>query len=149
MQEWLSSSYLVIKSFHLIFVISWMAGLFYLPRLFVYHASSDITPETAATFKIMERRLLKIIMTPAMILSWVFGLLLAFTPGILAAPNGWFHVKLFAALVMSSLHGYLSKCVKVFARDQNAHSPRFYRILNEVPTLLMILIIFLVVLKPF
>ncbi len=149
MQEWLSSSYPVIKSFHLIFVISWMAGLFYLPRLFVYHASPDTTPETGATFKMMERRLLKIIMTPAMILSWTFGLLLAFTPGVLVAPSGWFHVKLMAALLMSGLHGYLIKCVKVFARDQNVRPPRFYRLLNEVPTLLMILIIFLVVLKPF
>lgn len=149
MQDWLSSSYLILKSLHLIAVISWMAGLFYLPRLFVYHASSGITPEMSETFKTMERRLLKIIMNPAMVLSWFFGTLLALTPGILTPPIGWFYAKLFIVLLMTILHGYLDRCVASFSKDQNTHSETFYRILNEIPTLFMILIIFLVVLKPF
>lgn len=149
MQDWLSNAYLILKALHIIAVISWMAGLFYLPRLFVYHASPGITPETSEIFKIMERRLLKIIMNPAMILSWILGTLLALTPGILTSPNGWFHAKLFFALLMSALHGYLARCAASFSRGQNTHSEKFYRVLNEVPTLFMILIIFLVVLKPF
>lgn len=145
MIDFLSEHYLAIKALHLIFVISWMAGLFYLPRLFVYHAESLVGSEKSETFKVMEARLSRIIMTPAMIGSFVFGGMLV---AILGAPL-WLHVKLFLVLVLAGFHGYLMVLKKDFAQDQNRKSPRFFKILNEIPPLLMILIIFLVVMKPF
>lgn len=138
-----------IKAFHIIAIIAWMAGLLYLPRLFVYHAESKTGSEQSETFKVMERRLLRYIATPAMLASWVLGLALAFSGLIDWSKDGWFHAKLFLVLVLSAYHGLLAKWTKDFALDRNTRSPRFYRIANEVPTLLMILIVILVVVRPF
>lgn len=138
-----------IKAFHIIAIIAWMAGLLYLPRLFVYHAESKTGSEQSETFKVMERRLLRYITTPAMLASWVLGLALAFSGLIDWSKDGWFHAKLFLVLVLSAYHGLLAKWTKDFALDRNTRSPRFYRIANEVPTLLMILIVILVVVRPF
>jgi putative membrane protein len=138
-----------IKAFHVIAIIAWMAGLLYLPRLFVYHAQSKTGSEQSETFKVMERRLLRYITTPAMLASWVLGLALAFSGVIDWSKDGWFHAKLFLVLLLSAYHGFLAKWTKDFALDRNTHSARFYRIANEVPTLLMILIVILVVVRPF
>jgi protoporphyrinogen IX oxidase len=138
-----------IKAFHVIAIIAWMAGLLYLPRLFVYHAQSKTGSEQSKTFKVMERRLLRYITTPAMLASWVLGLALAFSGVIDWSKDGWFHAKLFLVLLLSAYHGLLAKWTKDFALDRNTHSARFYRIANEVPTLLMILIVILVVVRPF
>jgi putative membrane protein len=138
-----------IKAFHIIAIIAWMAGLLYLPRLFVYHAESKTGSEQSETFKVMERRLLRYITTPAMLASWALGLWLAFFGVIDWSKDGWFHLKLFLVLVLSAYHGLLAKWTKDFAVDRNTRSPRFYRIANEVPTLLMILIVILVVVRPF
>lgn len=138
-----------IKAFHIIAIIAWMAGLLYLPRLFVYHAQSKVGSEQSETFKVMERRLLRYITTPAMLASWVLGLALAFSGVIDWSKDGWFHAKLFLVLLLSAYHGLLAKWTKDFALDRNTRSPRFYRIANEVPTLLMILIVILVVVRPF
>ncbi|WP_067338397.1 protoporphyrinogen oxidase HemJ [Stappia indica] len=139
--------YLWLKVLHIISVIAWMAAMFYLPRLFVYHAETVPGTPQSETFKVMERRLLKAIMTPAMISSWVFGLWVAYEGGFFS--SGWLHAKLTLVLVMSGLHGYLARCVRQFAADANTRSSRHYRIVNEVPTVLMVLIVILVVIKPF
>ncbi len=136
-----------VKALHVMSVIAWMAGMFYLPRLFVYHADAEIGSDKSETFKIMERRLLKAIINPAMIATWIFGLWVAYE--IDAFRDGWFHAKLTLVILMSAVHGYLSGCVKRFARDENKKSAKFYRILNEVPTVLMIVIVILVIGKPF
>jgi putative membrane protein len=138
-----------IKAFHIIAVIAWMAGLLYLPRLFVYHAMSKTGSEQSETFKVMERRLLRYITTPAMVATWIFGLILAFSPLIDWSKDGWFHAKLLLVIVLSGFSGLLAKWTKDFAADRNTRSPRFYRIVNEVPTVLMILIVILVVVRPF
>jgi len=138
-----------IKAFHIIAVIAWMAGLLYLPRLFVYHAMSKTGSEQSETFKVMERRLLRYITTPAMLAAWIFGLILAFSPLIDWSKDGWFHAKLLLVVVLSGFNGLLAKWTKDFAADRNTRSPRFYRIVNEVPTVLMILIVILVVVRPF
>jgi len=140
---------LYIKAFHIIAIIAWMAGLLYLPRLFVYHAQSKPGSEQSATFKLMERRLLRYITTPAMIASWAFGLVLAFSGAIDWSRDGWFHWKLALVLALSAYHGLLAKWTKDFALDRNRHPARFYRIANEVPTLLMIFIVILAVVRPF
>jgi putative membrane protein len=137
-----------IKAFHIIAVIAWMAGLLYLPRLFVYHAASEAGSPQAETFKVMERRLLRFITTPAMIAAWIFGLILAFSV-VDWAQAGWFHAKLLLVLILSGFTGMLAKWTREFAADRNTHSQRFYRIANEVPTLLMIAIVILAVVKPF
>lgn len=139
--------YLWLKALHIISVIAWMAAMFYLPRLFVYHAETVPGTRQSETFKVMERRLLKAIMTPAMISSWIFGLWVAYEGGFFS--SGWLHAKLMLVFVMSGLHGYLARCVRQFAADANTHSSRHYRIVNEVPTVLMVLIVILVVIKPF
>lgn len=139
--------YLWLKVLHIISVIAWMAAMFYLPRLFVYHAETAPGTPQSETFKVMERRLLKAIMTPAMISSWIFGLWVAHEGGFFS--SGWLHAKLTLVLVMSGLHGYLARCVRQFAADANTRSSRHYRIVNEVPTVLMVLIVILVVIKPF
>jgi putative membrane protein len=139
--------YLWIKSFHVIAVIAWMAGMLYLPRLFVYHCESQTGSIQSETFKIMERRLLKAIINPAMIVTWVLGLYLAWDGGWFA--SGWLHAKLLLVILMSGVHGFLSKSVKVFAADKNVRPAKFYRMINEVPTVLMILIVILVIVKPF
>jgi putative membrane protein len=139
--------YAWIKALHVVAVISWMAGLLYLPRLFVYHTGVAVGSEASETFKIMERRLLKAIMTPAMIVAWAAGLWLAFTTD--AFTQGWFHAKLLVVLALSGSHGMMAGHVKQFAIDQNKHSSRYFRFFNEVPTLLMIVIVILVIVKPF
>ena len=144
---WLEAGYLWIKAFHILAVIAWMAGMLYLPRLFVYHADAPKGSAMSETFKVMERRLLKGIINPSMIAVFVTGPLLASLGHYWLAP--WFHVKLALALGLGALHGYFARCVKIFARDENQRSSRFFRVLNEAPTVLMILIVLLVVLKPF
>lgn len=139
---------LYIKAFHIVAVIAWMAGLLYLPRLFVYHASTKPGSEQSETFKTMERRLLRYITTPAMIASWVFGLILAFSV-IDWGRAGWFHAKLALVLVLSAYGGLLAMWTRDFALDRNRRSARFYRIANEVPTVLMIAIVILAVVRPF
>jgi putative membrane protein len=140
--------YPYIKAFHLIAMVAWMAGLFYLPRLYVYHAGVAPGSEASETFKVMEDRLLRIIMNPAMILTWALGLTLMF--GFIDwRASGWLHAKLLFVILLSGFHGALSKWRKDFAADANSRSARFYRIANEVPTLLLIVIVILAVAKPF
>jgi len=136
-----------IKALHVIAVISWMAGMFYLPRLFVYHVDAPPGSAQSQTFKVMERRLLRMIINPAMIVAWLTGPWLAYADSLFAAP--WLHAKLALVLAMSALHGYFARVVKTFAADGNVRSARFYRILNEVPPVLMAVIVILVVVKPF
>jgi protoporphyrinogen IX oxidase len=140
MYEWL-------KAFHIIAVIAWMAGMLYLPRLFVYHCEAQPGSKQSETFKVMERRLLKAIITPAMIATWVLGLWLTWRGNWFAAP--WLHLKLALVVALSAAHGFFAKWVKDFAADRNRHSQKFYRIINEVPTISMIFIVILVVVKPF
>jgi len=139
-----------VKAFHIIAVISWMAGLLYLPRLFVYHSECSEIGDKSETFKIMERRLLKAIMTPAMLVSWILGLtlLLAYDT-VSIASDAWFHAKLALVILLSIFHMYLGGIVRKLAVDDNAHSTRFYRYLNEVPTVLMVGIVILVIVRPF
>jgi putative membrane protein len=142
--------YLLLKAFHIIAVISWMAGMLYLPRLFVYHAGSTPGSEQSETFKVMERRLLKLIINPAMIATWLLGLSLIWMMGKDAFLHaGWLHAKLVLVLAMSGLHGYFARVVKQFAADRNRRPPKFYRIVNEIPTILLIVIVLLAVIKPF
>jgi protoporphyrinogen IX oxidase len=142
--------YNVVKALHIISVIAWMAGMLYLPRLYVYHA--DAAPGTllSETLKVMERRLIRVIINPAMAATWVFGLLLVFAFNVVdIRADGWLHAKLTLVILLSGFHGALSRWRKDFAGDKNVRTARFYRIANEVPTVLMIAIVFLVVLKPF
>ncbi|WP_019170888.1 protoporphyrinogen oxidase HemJ [Pseudaminobacter salicylatoxidans] len=135
------------KAIHIIAVISWMAGMLYLPRLFVYHADTEKGSVQSETFKVMERRLLRAIINPAMIVTWVFGLWLAWKG--FAFQGGWLHGKIALVVLMSGVHGYLSASVRRFAEDRNAKPARHWRIVNEIPTVLMVLIVILVVVKPF
>jgi protoporphyrinogen IX oxidase len=136
-----------VKSLHIISVIAWMAALLYLPRLLVYHSESTPRSEKSETFKVMERKLLWMIATPAMIATWVFGLWMAWLIG--AWSDGWFHAKLLLVVLLSAYHGFAARWVSDFANDRNTHSMRFYRMVNELPALLMIGIVILVVVKPF
>jgi len=147
--NWLIGAYPWIKAVHIIAVIAWMAGLLYLPRLFVYHAAVKVGSEASETFKIMERRLLTVIMRPAMIAAVAFGGLLLATPGAVAGPHGWLHAKLALVVGLIGFHHLLTRWHKGFVRDENRRSERFFRIANEVPTLIMIAIVLLVVVKPF
>jgi protoporphyrinogen IX oxidase len=140
MYEWL-------KAFHVIAIIAWMAGMLYLPRLFVYHCEAEPGSKQSETFKVMERRLLKAIINPAMTVSWVLGIWLVWQGGWYL--SGWFHAKLVLVLALSGMHGAFVRWVRDFAADKNQHSHKFYRIINEVPTILMIGIVLLVVVKPF
>jgi putative membrane protein len=139
--------YLWLKAFHIIAVISWMAGMLYLPRLFIYHCEAEPESRQSETFKIMERRLLRFIINPAMVVSWILGLWLAWSGEFLTHP--WFLVKLVIVIGLSAVHGLLSRWVRDFAADRNRHSQKFFRIINEVPTVLMIAIVILVTVKPF
>jgi protoporphyrinogen IX oxidase len=139
--------YLWLKAFHIIAVIAWMAGMLYLPRLFVYHAAVEAGSGQSETFKVMEWRLLKLIINPAMIATWVLGLLLVWLGGWYT--SGWLHAKLALVIAMSVVHGFFVRWVKDFAADRNTHSQKFYRIINEIPTGLLIIIVILVVIKPF
>ena len=136
-----------VKALHIMSVIAWMAALLYLPRLMVYHAESAPGSEKSETFKVMERRLLRGIATPSMLATWVFGLWMAWLIG--AWSDGWFHAKLFLVLVLSGYHGFAVRWVRDFANDRNARSARFFRMVNEIPALLMAGIVILVVVKPF
>jgi protoporphyrinogen IX oxidase len=140
MYDWL-------KAFHVIAVIAWMAGMLYLPRLFVYHCEAEPRSKQSETFKVMERRLLKAIINPAMILTWLLGLWLAWSGGWYVW--AWLQAKVVLVLGLSALHGFFVRWVRDFAADRNQHSQKFYRIINEVPTLLMIGAVILVVVKPF
>jgi protoporphyrinogen IX oxidase len=139
MYEW-------IKALHIIAVISWMAGMLYLPRLFVYHCDAEIGSKQSETFKVMERRLLKAIINPAMIATWLAGIYLAWAGKWYSAP--WFHMKLLLVLILSGVHGFFARSVRAFAADRNRHSQKFFRIINEAPTVLMIGIVILAVVKP-
>jgi len=136
-----------VKALHVIAVIAWMAGMLYLPRLFVYHCDAEVRSKQSETFKVMERRLLKAIINPAMIVTWLAGLYLAWAGHWFSAH--WLHGKLLLVIAMSAVHGFMAHCVKDFAADRNRRTPRFYRIINEMPTVLMIGIVILVVVKPF
>ena len=145
------NTYLLFKSIHLIAVISWMAGLLYLPRIFVYHSESIINkkPEDLfLTFKVMERRLFVYIMNPAMIVSWIFGILLIHTIGIDNLSSFWLQLKLLFVIILTIYHFFLFNCLRKFADNSNYYSPKFYRIINEIPTVLLIGIILVVVFKP-
>ena len=152
-QNWLSrmsetsTIYEWIKALHVLAVIAWMAGMLNLPRLFVYHCGAETGSRQSETFKLMERRLLKAIINPAMIVTWLAGLYLAWAGHWLSA--GWLHGKFLLVVMLSGVHGFFSRCVKDFAADRNLRSQKFYRIINEVPTVLMIGIVILVVVKPF
>ena len=139
--------YLWIKALHVMAVIAWMAAMLYLPRLMVYHSMAEKGSAQSETFKIMERRLLKAISTPAMVVTWLAGLYLIWDGGWIS--SGWLHAKLLLVVAMSAVHGFQAKWVREFANDTNTRPARFYRIANEVPTVLMIGIVILVVVKPF
>lgn len=140
-------TYVWVKSIHVLAIIAWMAALLYLPRLMVYHASAQVGSDTSETFKVMERRLLKAIATPAMIVAWVFGLWLVYLLNAWTQP--WMHVKFAAVIAMTAMHGMMARWVRVFANDANTHSARYYRIANEIPTVLMIVAVIMVIVKPF
>ena len=142
-----SDLYLWLKALHVVAIIAWMAGMLYLPRLFVYHCEAEIGSKQSETFKVMERRLLRAIINPAMVAAWVLGLWLAWEGGFFR--SGWLHGKLLLVLILSGMHGLFSRCVREFAEDRNVRSQKFYRIVNEVPAVLMIGIVILVVVKPF
>ena len=148
MQEILSQNYDWIRALHIISVIAWMCGMLYLPRLFVYHAEAKKGSDKAETFKIMERRLMRIIINPAMGATWIFGLLMLWAnSSLLSEP--WMHAKLTLVVVMSAIHGVFSRWRKQFERDENTRPAKFYRIWNEAPTVLMIIIVILAVAEPF
>lgn len=141
------AAYLWVKSIHVVAIISWMAGLLYLPRLFIYHCDAEKGSVQSETFKVMERRLYRLIVNPAMVISWVLGLWLGYAGGHFG--SGWFHAKLALVVLLSAVHGYFGGAVRRFAKDRNDKPPRFWRMVNEVPTILMIGIVILVIVKPF
>ena len=142
------SGYLLFKSLHLISVISWMAGLLYLPRIFVYHSENSDDRKISDVFKIMEKKLYFYIMTPAMILSWIFGLLLIHSIGFQQLGQTWMILKIIFVIFLTLYHFYLGKTLNQFKFDQNTHSHKFYRLINEIPTILLILVVFVVIFKP-
>ena len=145
------NTYLLFKSIHLIAVISWMAGLLYLPRIFVYHSDAVLNKKSddlISTFKIMERRLFIYIMSPAMIISWIFGILLIHTIGIHNIGFLWLQLKLIFVIILTFYHFFLLQCLRKFTENKNSFSSKFYRIINEIPTILLIGIILVVVFKP-
>jgi putative membrane protein len=139
--------YLWIKALHLIAVMSWMAALLYMPRLFIYHTDAAPGSEQSETFKVMEQRLLKVIMNPAMMITWVLGLYLAWR--FYGFQGGWLHAKLLLVVILTGVHALFARAVRAFARDENTRSTRYWRLMNEAPTLLMILIVIMAVVKPF
>ena len=142
------NTYLILKSLHLIAIISWMAGLLYLPRIFVYHVENKQDQNMSNTFKIMEKKLYYYIMMPAMVISWLFGLLLIFNIGLDQLASKWLQIKLVLVLILTFYHFFLGRCLRRFSYDLNVYSSKFYRFFNEVPTILLILIVFIVVFKP-
>ncbi len=149
MADFLLNNYLWFRTIHIIAFISWMAGLFYLPRLYVYHVSADKGSNLSETFKIMERKLLHIIMTPAMVLTWISGMTMIFANLGMFTTGKWLHVKLVAVFLMQIFHILLSKWRKDFLKDENKHTESFYRKVNEIPTLLMFVIVIMAIIKPF
>jgi protoporphyrinogen IX oxidase len=147
--EWLADIYPWVKALHIVSVIAWMAGLLYLPRLFVYHCEAVPGSAQSETFKVMERRLLRGIMNPAMGAAYVFGIALVLTPGLVDWASGWLHVKLTLVAVLTIYHHALARWRKGFAADANRRTAGFYRAMNEVPTVIMIVIVIMVVVKPF
>lgn len=148
LQSELLGYYLWLKAIHLVAMVAWMAGMFYLPRLFVYHATVPVGSARSELFKVMERKLLKVIINPAMITTWGIGLLMLVAQPVLLS-QGWMHVKLTALVALSAYHGMLVGWWRKFANDENRRSERFYRVANEVPTLLLLVIVFMAVLRPF
>jgi len=146
---WLSAAYPWIKSLHIVSMVAWMAGLLYLPRLYVYHSMAPVGSDLSETFKVMERRLERGIMTPALLATWIFGLLLAGTPGVVDWRMGWIWAKLALVLGLTGFHGILARWRRLFSSDQNRHRTKFLRVVNEFPTLVLIAIVLLVVVKPF
>ncbi len=142
-----NAAYDWLKAFHVVAIISWMAGLLYLPRLFIYHCEAEPASRQSETFKVMEQRLLRVIMNPAMGVSWVLGLWLAWQSGFWL--SGWFHAKLLAVIGLTGAHGYFSASVRAFAEDRNTKPASHWRLMNEVPTVLMVVIVVLVIVKPF
>ena len=145
------NTYLLFKSIHLIAVVSWMAGLLYLPRIFVYHSeavANNKSEDLMVTFKVMERRLFVYIMNPAMIVSWIFGILLIYSIGIDNLGVFWLQLKLLLVIILTMYHFFLFYCLRKFTANINSYPPRFYRIINEIPTVLLIVIIFIIVFKP-
>ncbi len=142
------NTYLLFKSLHLISVISWMAGLLYLPRIFVYHSQNNTQQIISEVFKVMERKLFFYIMTPAMILSWAFGLILIHEIGFDKLGQTWMILKLIFVTLLTFYHFYLGRILRQFKEDSNTHTHKFYRLINEIPTLLLILIVFVVIFKP-
>jgi protoporphyrinogen IX oxidase len=149
LSSWLSAGYPWIKSLHIVSVVAWMAGLLYLPRLYVYHSMAPAGSDRSETFKLMERRLQRGIMTPAMIATWCFGLVLAGTPGVVDWRAGWIWAKLALVIGLTLFHGMLARWRTAFSADRNRHSTRFFRMTNELPTVGLIAIVILVVVKPF
>ncbi len=150
MGDFLFAIYPWVKALHIASVISWMAGMFYLPRLFVYHVErASPGSEISETFKVMEYKLMRVIINPAMFATWFFGLLMVFTPGIIDWGDIWPWIKAFSVLAMSGFHGWLSARRKEFAADKNTRSGRAYRLANEVPTVLMLIIVAMVIVRPF
>lgn len=149
MEDFLDGYYDLLRCLHIISVMAWMAGMLYLPRLFVYHVKAEKGGELSETLKIMERRLLKIIINPAMVLSWVFGGLLLYASWEYYSKESWMHVKFGGILLMTGVHHMYIKYLKAFAADNNQKTEKFFRILNEVPTLLMIIIVVMAVMEPF
>ncbi len=140
--------YLIIKSLHLIAVVSWMAGLLYLPRIFVYHVENFEKKDAADIFEIMEKRLYNFIMRPAMLFSWIFGIILIYLNGLDVLTTFWMQIKLLLVIILSGYHEYLGKCINHLKNRTNTKTSKFYRYLNEVPTVLLILIVFIVIIKP-
>jgi putative membrane protein len=149
MIDFISSAYLWLKALHIIAVIAWMAGLLYLPRLFVYHATTSVKSEVSGYFLTMERKLLRFIMLPSMLLTFLTGGLLIMIPGLIDSSQGWMRAKLALVLFLSFLHGLMVRWHKEFVAEKRCHSDIFFRVVNEVPTVLMILIVILVIVKPF
>tara|TARA_B100001540_G_scaffold296142_1_gene297564 strand:+ start:2940 stop:3374 length:435 start_codon:yes stop_codon:yes gene_type:complete len=142
------NSYLLLKSLHLIAVISWMAGLLYLPRIFVYHVENYEKEEVTNIFEVMERRLYNFIMRPAMVLTWLFGFFLIHLNGIESFSNLWLQIKFVLVIILTGYHEYLGKCLRSLKDRTNNKTAKFFRIINEIPTILLILIVFIVVFKP-
>lgn len=149
MTDVLTQGYPLLRALHFMSFICWMAALFYLPRLFVYHSQATLGGEHSQALKIMEAKLARFIMTPAMLATFLFGGALALVPGVLSSPSGWFHAKLVCVLALAGFHGFLVRTVKRFDADERPLSEKKFRLLNEVPTLLMVLIVIFVVMKPF
>ena len=147
--DWVGFATTWIRALHVISVIAWIAGMMYLPRLFVYHTAAETGSIQSETFKIMERRLYRGIITPAMALTWIFGLIMVFTPGIIDWHQGWVWVKAVSVILLSGIHGYYGRQVRNFAADRNERPQGFWRVVNELPFVLVIIIVIMVIVQPF